>query len=405
MSNDSKLSSFGEDTIIHTSTPNLSKDKKSFTFSNLFKREKSNMSNEELKKQNDELKAENQTLTERLLSLEQKFEKLNKPSFPVQNIPAEQTSDTQIILSQVSYNSGKLIQNLMQEVPDYDGTTCPEIFRRELRETISVLETEQEKEIFTRRLVAQKLKGQAQMVARRVRSRGLNDILSALETSFGQIELKYSQLAQQRDNTRQGVNESIKNYVQRYEELFHRIQNSLDSVSSRYRDAFRYAENEEHIEKFISSLKPELEVRVRSKNPTTLRLAFAEAQIIDKKLRDDEILRNNRTPRVNVEQHKQQKFSEKAETNSQLKNMPRKENMPRDSVNPPREQKTNKLNCTYCKKEGHSKERCFLLYPELKSNFPSRTHQAETPPNEDVNEIPPCTSEEPEESMRSMVGW
>ena len=87
-------------------------------------------------------------------------------------------------------------------------------------------------------------------------------MITALGISFEKIELDYEQLSEQRNSMRQGLNESIKNYIIRYEELHMRLQASLDAVPSDYRESLRYMEEKSHIKKFIRSLRPEIEIRL-----------------------------------------------------------------------------------------------------------------------------------------------
>ena len=77
----------------------------------------------------------------------------------------------------------------------------------------------------------------------------------------------------------------------RYEELHMRIQASFDAVSSDDRESLRYIEEKSHIKKFIRSLRSEIEIRLLTNQPRTLREAFFEAQLIDKQLKDNESLR------------------------------------------------------------------------------------------------------------------
>ena len=49
-----------------------------------------------------------------------------------------------------------------------------------------------------------------------------------------------------------------------------------------------------HVEKFISSLGTEIEVRLLHKRPSSLKFAFAEALQIHKEIPDDELLRKGK---------------------------------------------------------------------------------------------------------------
>ena len=150
----------------------------------------------------------------------------------------------------------------------------------------------------------------------------MRDIAATLEVAFGRVKLSYEQLAEQRNNTRQGATENTGNYIKRYEEINTRIQRALDTMPSDYRESLRYMENKIHIKKFIESLRTDLEIRLMTNFPSTLRAAFAEAQRIDKKLQDDEILHRTRSQshnssqktfnsRVNPQFHKHAENSQK----------------------------------------------------------------------------------------------
>ena len=133
-------------------------------------------------------------------------------------------------------------------------------------------------------------------------SHGMRDIATALEVAFGRVDFSYEQLAEQRNNVRQGATENISNYIKRYEEINTRIQRALDTVPSGYRESLRYMENKIHIKKIMESLRTDLEIRLMTNFPSTLRAAFPEAQRIDKKLQDGEILRRTRSQSHNSSQ-------------------------------------------------------------------------------------------------------
>lgn len=61
-------------------------------------------------------------------------------------------------------------------------------------------------------------------------------------------------------------------------------------VSVDYRESLHFMEEKIHIKKFIESLRTDIGIHLMTNQFMTLREAFAEAQRIDKKLYDDEVL-------------------------------------------------------------------------------------------------------------------
>lgn len=283
--------------------------------------------------------------------------------------------------AKVNSDLDKLIKNALTEIREYDGSYHPGPFKNSARRALAYFNNDEDKATFSRRLVAQKIKGRAIPVVDRINDENLAEIMHALDIAFGQIELNYEQLVEQRNNMRQGVNESIKNYIIRYEEIHIRLQNAIDSIPSDFRESIRYLENHSHIKKFIRSLKPEIELRLLNDKPATLRAAFAEAQLIDKQLRDDEILRSKKSFPLRTQPSRP---AQSQNTYSRLNTQ---------TLSPsshPRTQENNQSQdlkmktyyCSHCKTKGHSDSRCFILHPELKrdSNFRPRQYYAETPP-------------------------
>ena len=274
----------------------------------------------------------------------------------------------------------KIISNLLLEVQEYDGRIPPRFFIQVAWRCLNTLDTLDEQDTFVRRIIAQKLRGEAQLVAQRVNSYSFHDVSSALEIAFGQIEQSYQQLSDQRNSTCQGLNESLHTYIKRYEELYQRLLISIDALPTDYRDSIKYLENKIHIERFIESLNPDIEVRLANKNSETLREAFAEALRIDKKLRDQNSARNRRT------------FNSRPANNASRSNAPIRYPDPRSNDVPrqiaaaaPRSpyapqpsrgaeiqfnnRGTRTLYCPHCKRTGHTEQHCFILHPELKRNI------------------------------------
>ena len=358
----------------------------------------SNDSINELPEDLDLIKQKYLDLKARNLALEDEIERMKlspsniQPSAPTteqintgnenRQIPPQHANPTTTNLNnnRVNNDLDKHIKNLLAEIRDYDGTQTPEAFKRSTRFAIKQLNNvEKDMATFTRRLVAQKIKGKAIPVVDRVDNNNLADIIHALETAFGQLELNYEQLAEQRNALRQGMTESVKNYITRYEEVHLRLQKALDSEPSEYRESLRLMEAKLHIKKFIRSLRPEIELRLLNDRPKTLRAAFAEAQLIEKQLRDDEILRSRRIPIQKNNQYPPRQPAPPQRPTPFPNPKPQHFNPPSPHIrfnNPG----TKTFYCNHCKSNTHTEDRCFILHPELKKNFTTRQHTAETPP-------------------------
>ena len=85
-----------------------------------------------------------------------------------------------------------------------------------------------------RKVIALRLTGEAARVGESTQGSCYSELANALRASFGQADLTYEQISEIRNNARQGQNESIDNYVRRYEELHRRVQKSIDQVKPAY---------------------------------------------------------------------------------------------------------------------------------------------------------------------------
>lgn len=328
------------------------------------------LTNSDLINQLKELREQNLKLTEQLnaVTLKISAEKTPGPSAPS-------------VSQSIDY---KYIKELLSEIRDYDGSTHPEPFIKSVRYALSRLRDDYERDSFARKLIAQKIKGPAQAIADRIPSQDLGDVAAALEVSFGTVKLSYEQLSEQRNGTRQGQNEGITNYIKRYEELHIKVQSALDSVPQDYRESLRYMEEKLQVKRFIESLRSEIEIRLIANQPTTLREAFAEAQRVDKRLRDDEVLRRGKPlfpPKI---YESKPKPTEQTPQNSQQAKTPLT-----------KEEREKRYYCGHCKAKGHTEARCFDLHPDLKKknrNF-QLIQQDLKPPNECYDEIQPSISE------------
>ena len=83
-------------------------------------------------------------------------------------------------------------------------------------------------------------------------------MITALEISFGKIELDYDQLSEHRNSMRQGLKMMI------------------EKLLDDYRESLRYMEEKSDIKKFIRSFRSEIEIRLLTNQPRTLREAFSE---------------------------------------------------------------------------------------------------------------------------------
>ena len=176
---------------------------------------------------------------------------------------------------------------------------------------------------------------------------------------------------------RQGETENITNYIKRYEDLHIRLQLSLV-----------YMEETTHVKKFIRSLKSEIELILFNDRPTTLKTAFAEAQLIDKNLHDNESLRTrkNFTPRSD-KPRLINKPHLKNESSAISQNPPERKKLTR-------EEREEKYFCKNCNKRGHTDSRYDELHPELKRNF-LEDPQLSNLPNANHSHEQHFSSEEP----------
>ena len=123
-------------------------------------------------------------------------------------------------------------------------------------------------------------------------------------------------------------------------------------------------EEKSHIEKFIRSLKPKIEIRLLTNQPRTLQEAFSEAQWIDKQLKDDESLRRQRSvqPCPDYEAKPRRDYDSKPRVdNTQKTNF-----SDQHKIRSTEEEREAKFYCIFCKKRGHTDKRCSKLHPELK---------------------------------------
>ena len=319
----------------------------------------------------------------RLLELEDENTKLRNlqpeatPTAPADPFSPPADASSHSASTFITSDKSKFINNLLQEITDYDGKTNPRFFIASVWRCVKLLKNVDEQDTLIRRIIAQKLKGPAQITVQRLETASFREISSALHIHFGRSELSYQQLSDLRNSTCQGATETAQNYIKRYEDIHIRLQAAIDNIQEKHRESIRFLEESTHIEKFIESLRPELEIRVANKRPKTLREAFAEAQRIDKKMQDQNTLRqrysSKSTNRYNNNNSSTNTPSFSSTQSSQPRPAPPRTNI---QFNNPG---TRTYYCTHCKMTGHSDLKCFKLHPELKRNFPVRQHTAESP--------------------------
>ena len=290
------------------------------------------------------------------------------------------------------------MKEALLSIREYDGTTIPEFWLQTVRETMNELpEVPELKYEFTKRLIAQRIKGKAIEIIERISRPTMSEIAPALITAFGLTNLDYDQLSGERNNTRQGETENTHNYIRRYEDLHIRIQRALDAVPGDYRESLRYMERCTHVEKFIKSLRLEIRLHLLSSKPLTLRETFNKALMVDREIKNDEILRKERISSAHRSVH-----AHSGHTRHTPQRIPHDQKIPTQTHNlnskPPfqssnftrtapltQKERNKKYYSTHCKMHGHSNSYCRELHPELRnatSNFRPRQYLAESPPND-----------------------
>lgn len=287
----------------------------------------------------------------------------------------------------VTVESHRLMRELLNEIRIFDGNSNVEYFLNQVRNARDQLENEDLHKPLLRKVIATRLVGEAARIGDSTQASSFADLANALRASFGQADLTYEQISEIRNNTRQGQNESIDSYVKRYEELHRRVQKSIDQIKSEYRVGIKYIEDDSHIRRFIQSLKPEIEVRLLSMKIDTLRQAIQEARAVDKRLRDDEILRNS--------SHK------KSEASGNAKNKARYDNLKSDKNNTAIKN-DNKIICNFCNKPNHKENDCWKKNPQLR-NFQKLHSSNKDPPKKYIMEDKNEQDASPQEEENTMT--
>ena len=305
----------------------------------------------------------------------------------------------------VNNDLDKLIKNLLQEIREYDGSSHPEPFKKSAARAILYFSNNRDRAIFTRRLVAQKIKGRAIPIVDRIDDDNLSEVIAALETAFGSIELDFDQLSETRNRMRQGINESIKNYILRYEEIHLRLQRAIDALPKDDRESQRRMEKNSLIKKFVRSLKPELEIRVANERPPTLRHAFNVAQQIDKQLKEDATYRRQQNIRPQTQSTHTNRPQVQKPVNPIITPHSQFSSISHTQTRTPltKEEGEARYFCEHCKIRGHTIHKCFKLHPERRPNFSPRQHVAETPPEENTPSSIPESDYEAEQYYISEI--
>ena len=132
------------------------------------------------------------------------------------SIPPPLTSGLRNIFS----TNCTLIKEALQSIREYHETTNPHFWLQTVSKTMDkLLEIPQLRYGFTKRLIAQRIKGKAFGIIERVPCPTMSEIAAALKTAFSLTDLDYDQLSSERNNTRQVDNENTQNYIRRYEDL------------------------------------------------------------------------------------------------------------------------------------------------------------------------------------------
>ena len=150
----------------------------------------------------EELKTQYLEFQEKYLALEEELKKLKLDSKDITNPSAPELKELEQPekIKMCSRDRSKLISELLLEIHDYNGSTHPRFFIQAVSRCLGTLaDSEIEQDIFVRRLIAQKLKGEAQIVAQRVNSESFREISSALNISFGRVEQSYRQISDYRN--------------------------------------------------------------------------------------------------------------------------------------------------------------------------------------------------------------
>lgn len=315
-----------------------------------------------LKEQLKQANSHNERLSDKVDALENIIKKMQDsfPSLiPVPSAPpAPSEEEINEELSKITTARHKEIQILLSEIREYDGTTDVEAFLSQCRRVNKQMANDAEKISLINKIIAQKLKREAILVADRLQTIGPTEFAEAMRLSFGKTERDYSQLSEERNAMRQGHTERMENFVKRYAEIDKKIQRSIDQVHIEFRDVTRRMEEKERLSRFLRALKPEIKPIVMSKNPIFINDAYQYAMAEERIYREDEALRSKqKIKRDDFHKQTQQQINKNSSDQRTFSN----------------------LFCKFCNQKGHTENKCFEKHPELK-NFRKSFYPNKDPP-------------------------
>lgn len=334
------------------------------TFTRTLKQSTSNMSVQDLQKSLAESVAREENMRKELDELKNYIKSLKikpEPSAPTEDEIVAETS-------KITYARRREIQDLLLEIRFFDGTSDVEAFLTQCRRINKQMTTDAEKVTFINKVIASRLGGEAAVVAERITDITPKDFAEAMRLAFGKTEKDYSQLIEERNAMRQGFNERVENFIKRYGDVDRRIQRSIDQEDPEFREVYRRIESKERIARFLRALKPEIKAIVMTRSPKFINDAYQYALYEEKIYRDDELLRSRQKSRYD---EPGKRLNESIAPGT------------RDSKDP----KTRSFApgkdfyCESCKMRGHTEDRCFRKYPELRNaNFRKGEYGSKDPP-------------------------
>lgn len=275
----------------------------------------------------------------------------------------------------IPFQRRKEIQQLMFDIPEFDGTSNVEAFLDQVKEIRSLVSTE-ESFLLAQKIRAQKLKKDAKEVAERIQNLTLNELSESLKIAFGIIGKDFKQLTMERNTMRQGQTERTENYIKRYTEMDRKIQRSIDQTDITFRDYRRREENIDRIKMFIRTLRTDIRIPVAIRKPEKLNDAYKYALDEEKIIRDDEEVQKYRQSRMTM--IKRPAIISRPPIRSPVWS---KQDQERDDTPLADRIKTNK-NCSHCKSTFHNESTCWKKYPHLapKKGFQNSRLQGKDPP-------------------------
>lgn len=326
---------------------------------------------EELRQQFFEMKTALKTAEEQLARLSlQPPEKTTPPTNTQQRHPF--SPNASYILNN---DDRKLLDNLLKNIMDFDGTQDVEAFKDDLRGLIDAIfnnsSSQEMKDALSeeamRGVRARKLKGEAQRVATRILPPlTVNKLSEALMIEFGSKGKNLSQLQQERNGMCQMLNEKVNWFIKRYQDMDRKIQRAIDYSPAEFKDFERRKEEQIRVKKFIDGLRNEISNKVATSRPTRLNDAYQQALQEEKDYLDREKERNKNF-------NQQQKKTFRPTQKVQFGESSFKSSEPKKEINT--------TNCSYCKKTGHDESKCYTKQNQIKrENFQRGISHIKDPP-------------------------